>query len=153
MGRATVELHSLLYQYAKRLSDQGATIPALAVAGGFTFEDQIFKGLSLGAPFVKLVGMAEVRLPQPWSAKRSEGRSARISFPCMSNGSATQSTKSSSPQVLYGRNWEKPISKNCRRELLDCIPTTNAWPKAFVRSWPGIENSLLNTSHATTSPH
>ena len=28
------------------------------VAGGFTFEDQIFKGLALGAPFVKLVGMA-----------------------------------------------------------------------------------------------
>jgi len=33
-------------------------LPALAVAGGFTFEDQIFKGLALGAPFVKLVGMA-----------------------------------------------------------------------------------------------
>jgi len=33
-------------------------VPALAVAGGFAFEDQIFKGLALGAPFVKLVGMA-----------------------------------------------------------------------------------------------
>jgi glutamate synthase domain-containing protein 2 len=30
----------------------------LAVGGGFTFEDQIFKGLALGAPFVKLIGMA-----------------------------------------------------------------------------------------------
>jgi glutamate synthase domain-containing protein 2 len=30
----------------------------LAVAGGFVFEDQIFKGLALGAPFVKLIGMA-----------------------------------------------------------------------------------------------
>jgi len=28
------------------------------VAGGFTFEDQIFKGLAMGAPYVKLVGMA-----------------------------------------------------------------------------------------------
>jgi glutamate synthase domain-containing protein 2 len=28
------------------------------VAGGFTFEDQIYKGLAMGAPFVKLVGMA-----------------------------------------------------------------------------------------------
>jgi glutamate synthase domain-containing protein 2 len=28
------------------------------LAGGFTFEDQIFKGLALGAPFVKLIGMA-----------------------------------------------------------------------------------------------
>jgi len=53
-----VELHSLLYQYAHRLTEQKAYIPALAVAGGFTFEDQIFKGLALGAPYVKLVGMA-----------------------------------------------------------------------------------------------
>ena len=27
-------------------------------AGGFTFEDQIFKGLAMGAPYVKLIGMA-----------------------------------------------------------------------------------------------
>ncbi len=57
-GVPTVELHSLLYKYARRLSDKGKYVPALAVAGGFTFEDQIFKGLALGAPFVKLVGMA-----------------------------------------------------------------------------------------------
>ncbi|UCD76081.1 MAG: hypothetical protein JSV91_03990, partial [Phycisphaerales bacterium] len=57
-GVPPVELHSLLYQYARILADRGYDIPALAVAGGFTFEDQIFKGLALGAPFVKLVGMA-----------------------------------------------------------------------------------------------
>jgi glutamate synthase domain-containing protein 2 len=57
-GMPPVELHSLLYNYAKRLSDQGEYIPALALAGGFTFEDQIFKGLAIGAPFVKLIGMA-----------------------------------------------------------------------------------------------
>ena len=57
-GVPPVELHSLLYQYARHLAQKGYTIPALAVAGGFTFEDQIFKGLALGAPYVKLVGMA-----------------------------------------------------------------------------------------------
>ncbi|MDH4156991.1 MAG: FMN-binding glutamate synthase family protein [candidate division Zixibacteria bacterium] len=57
-GMPPVELHSLLYQYAKRLAAKGDYVPALAVAGGFTFEDQIFKGLAIGAPFVKLVGMA-----------------------------------------------------------------------------------------------
>ena len=57
-GMPPIELHTLLYQYAKKLADAGHKIPALAVAGGFTFEDQIFKGLALGAPFVKLVGMA-----------------------------------------------------------------------------------------------
>ncbi|MDD4073712.1 MAG: hypothetical protein PHY78_15250 [Desulfobacterales bacterium] len=33
-------------------------MPALTLAGGFAFEDQIFKGLAMGAPFVKLIGMA-----------------------------------------------------------------------------------------------
>jgi len=57
-GVPTVELHSLLYQYAKKIADKGEYVPALALAGGFTFEDQIFKGLAIGAPFVKLIGMA-----------------------------------------------------------------------------------------------
>jgi glutamate synthase domain-containing protein 2 len=57
-GVPPVELHSLLYRYVKRLSDKGRYIPAVAVAGGFVFEDSIFKGLALGAPFVRLVGMA-----------------------------------------------------------------------------------------------
>jgi len=57
-GMPPVEIHSLMYQYAKRLADRNEYVPALAVAGGFTFEDQIFKGLAMGAPFVKLVGMA-----------------------------------------------------------------------------------------------
>ncbi len=57
-GVPPVELHTLLYQYTKLLADRGEYVPSLAVAGGFTFEDQIFKGLALGAPFVKLIGMA-----------------------------------------------------------------------------------------------
>ena len=57
-GVPPVELHTLLYRYAKTIADAGKRLPALAVAGGFTFEDQIFKGLAMGAPFVKLVGMA-----------------------------------------------------------------------------------------------
>ncbi|MBE0534028.1 MAG: FMN-binding glutamate synthase family protein [Phycisphaerae bacterium] len=57
-GVPPVHLHSLLHQYGKRLADKGQYVPAFAVAGGFSFEDQIFKGLAMGAPFVKLVGMA-----------------------------------------------------------------------------------------------
>jgi glutamate synthase domain-containing protein 2 len=57
-GVPAVELHSLLYRYARQLAEKKRYVPALAVNGGFTFEDQIFKGLALGAPFVKLIGMA-----------------------------------------------------------------------------------------------
>ena len=57
-GIPPVHLHSLLYQYVKRIADKGEHVPAIALAGGFAFEDQIFKGLAIGAPFVKLIGMA-----------------------------------------------------------------------------------------------
>jgi glutamate synthase domain-containing protein 2 len=57
-GIPPVELHSLLYQCAKYLSQKKKYVPPLAVGGGFTFEDGIFKALAMGAPFVKLVGMA-----------------------------------------------------------------------------------------------
>ena len=57
-GIPPVELHSLLYQYASSLAQKGKYVPPLAVGGGFTFEDGIFKALAMGAPFVKLVGMA-----------------------------------------------------------------------------------------------
>ncbi len=57
-GIPTVELHTLMYQYAKTLADKGEYVPTLIPAGGFTFEDTMFKGLAMGAPFVKLIGMA-----------------------------------------------------------------------------------------------
>ncbi len=57
-GVPPVELHSLLVQYASHIVGKGEYVPSLALAGGFTFEDQIFKGLAMGAPFVKLIGMA-----------------------------------------------------------------------------------------------
>ncbi len=57
-GIPSVEIYSLLHQYCTQLAAKGEHIPAIAFAGGFTFEDQIYKGLALGAPFVKLIGMA-----------------------------------------------------------------------------------------------
>ena len=57
-GVPPVELHTLTYQYTKAMAENGHSVPALAFAGGFTFEDQIFKGIALGAPYVKLIGMA-----------------------------------------------------------------------------------------------
>ncbi|MBI4701811.1 MAG: FMN-binding glutamate synthase family protein [Deltaproteobacteria bacterium] len=57
-GVPSVELHSLAYMYTDMLAKRGKRVAPLAFAGGFTFEDQIFKGLALGAPYVKLIGMA-----------------------------------------------------------------------------------------------
>lgn len=57
-GVPIVELHSLTYNYCKYLADKGEYVPDIILAGGFTMEDQVIKGLSIGAPFVKAVGMA-----------------------------------------------------------------------------------------------
>jgi len=57
-GVPPVELHSLLYKYCDRLAKDKKYLPDIAVAGGFAFEDQVFKGLALCAPYAKLVGMA-----------------------------------------------------------------------------------------------
>ncbi|MCR4404086.1 MAG: FMN-binding glutamate synthase family protein [Candidatus Acetothermia bacterium] len=57
-GVPGVELWSLLYRYADKLAKRGEYVPDIAIAGGFILEDQIFKGLALGAPYFKLIGMA-----------------------------------------------------------------------------------------------
>jgi len=57
-GIPSVEIWSLTYNYADRLAKAGEYVPDIVLAGGITFEDQIFKALALGAPYVKAVGMA-----------------------------------------------------------------------------------------------
>lgn len=61
-GIPQVEIYSLTYQYADALAKKGEYVPDIAFAGGFTLEDQIFKGLAMGAPYVKLIGMARAPL-------------------------------------------------------------------------------------------
>jgi len=61
-GIPPVEIYSLLYKYVDKLAKKGEYIPDIAIAGGFSFEDQILKGLALGSPYFKLVGMARAPL-------------------------------------------------------------------------------------------
>jgi len=61
-GIPTVYITSLLRQYLDRLSERGDFIPSVAIAGGFSMEDHLFKGFALGAPYVKAIGMARAPL-------------------------------------------------------------------------------------------
>lgn len=61
-GIPTVYLESLLVSYLDRLAARRAYLPPVAIAGGFSLEDQIFKGLALGGPYVKAVGVARAPL-------------------------------------------------------------------------------------------
>jgi glutamate synthase domain-containing protein 2 len=68
-GIPGVELHSMLRDFLDRLVRQGAFIPDVALAGGFTFEDQMFKGFALCAPYVKLIAWARGPLAAAMVAK------------------------------------------------------------------------------------
>jgi glutamate synthase domain-containing protein 2 len=56
-GIPTFYLQAMAYDLCKKLADKGAFVPDVAIAGGFSTEDHIFKALAMGAPFVKAVCM------------------------------------------------------------------------------------------------
>ena len=68
-GIPGVELWSLLHNYCERLVKKGEYVPDIILAGGFTLEDQVFKGLALVAPYVKAIGMARAPLAAVMVAK------------------------------------------------------------------------------------
>ena len=61
-GIPTIYLQSIAYKFAKELRAKGKYVPDLAIAGGFSLEDHIFKALSLGAPYFKAVCMGRATM-------------------------------------------------------------------------------------------
>lgn len=61
-GIPTFYILALTHQYASRLAAAGAYVPPIAIAGGFSMEDHLFKAIAMGAPHVRLVGMARAAL-------------------------------------------------------------------------------------------
>ncbi|MEK6645825.1 MAG: FMN-binding glutamate synthase family protein [Candidatus Firestonebacteria bacterium] len=56
-GIPTFYLQSMAHQCAQKLATRGEWVPDLAMAGGFSTEDHIFKILAMGAPYFKAVCM------------------------------------------------------------------------------------------------
>lgn len=56
-GIPTFYLEALTYEFCQKLVKKGARLPDIAIAGGFSTEDHIFKVIAMGAPFVKAVCM------------------------------------------------------------------------------------------------
>ena len=57
-GVPGIEMWSLVRKYCEHLAKKGEYVPDIVLAGGYAFEDQIFKGFSLCAPYVKAITMA-----------------------------------------------------------------------------------------------
>lgn len=56
-GIPTIYLQSLAYEFARKLEDKGLRVPDLAMAGGFSTEDGVYKVLAMGSPYFKAVCM------------------------------------------------------------------------------------------------
>lgn len=61
-GIPTVQLESILVEVLRKLHTGGYDLPQVAIAGGFALEDQIFKGLALGAPYIGLVAVGRAAM-------------------------------------------------------------------------------------------
>jgi len=56
-GIPTFYLQCLTYDFCEKLKGKGMRVPDLAMAGGFSTEDGVFKALAMGSPYVKAVCM------------------------------------------------------------------------------------------------
>jgi len=56
-GIPTFYLEALTYRFCEKLSKRGMRVPDIAMAGGFSTEDSVFKAIAMGAPYVKAVCM------------------------------------------------------------------------------------------------
>ena len=61
-GIPTVQLECLTYRMCEKLNAKGAYIPPIAIAGGLSLEDHIFKAIALGAPYVKAICLGRAML-------------------------------------------------------------------------------------------
>jgi glutamate synthase domain-containing protein 2 len=56
-GIPTFYLEALTYEFCRKLAKKGMRVPDIAIAGGFSTEDHVFKVIAMGAPYVKAVCM------------------------------------------------------------------------------------------------
>jgi len=103
-GIPTFYLQSLAWEFCEKLTARGLRVPDIAIAGGFSTEDHVFKVLSMGAPYVKAVCMGRAMMIPGMVGKN-------ISFWLQGNDlPSTVSRYGSVPQeifVCYGELEEK----------------------------------------------
>lgn len=66
----TVCMEAAIVTACKKLKNEGLDLPAITVTGGFATEDQAFKALAFGAPFVTAVGLCRASMAAAMSAKK-----------------------------------------------------------------------------------
>ena len=68
-GIPTVYMESMLYNILDKFKEKNYPLPQIAIAGGFTMEDHVYKGLALGAPYVDLIAIGRGAMAAAFSGK------------------------------------------------------------------------------------
>jgi hypothetical protein len=80
-GVGAVSLECAARRLLAALEAKGAFLPQVAIAGGFAAEDQVFKGLALGAPHIGFVGVGRAAMAAAMVGRRAGEAIARGEAP------------------------------------------------------------------------
>ncbi len=61
-GMPTVALEVVVWRILEELEKAGKPLPPVAMAGGFATEDQVYKGLALGAPYIGTIAIGRAAM-------------------------------------------------------------------------------------------
>ena len=71
-GIPTFYLQALTYEFCEKLAKKKMRIPDIAIAGGFSLEDHVFKVIGMGAPYVRAVCMGRALMIPGFVGKNIE---------------------------------------------------------------------------------
>ncbi|NLC03324.1 MAG: FMN-binding glutamate synthase family protein, partial [Tissierellia bacterium] len=69
-GIPTVYMESMLYDIFNKFKEKNLPLPQVAIAGGFTMEDHVYKGLALGAPYVDFIAIGRGAMAAAFSGNQ-----------------------------------------------------------------------------------
>lgn len=72
-GVPTFYLQALTQEFCEKLTRRGMRVPDIAIAGGFSSEDHVFKAIAMGAPYVKAVCMGRALMIPGMVGKNMDG--------------------------------------------------------------------------------
>ena len=103
-GIPTFYLQSLTFRFCEKLSRKGIKVPDIAMAGGFSSEDGVFKSLAMGSPYVKAVCMGRA-LMIPGMVGKNIGK--WVAEDTLPNSVSKYGTKANEIFVAYSELEEK----------------------------------------------
>lgn len=67
-GIPTVQLEAMVYELLLDMVNQGKELPQVAITGGLSMEDHVFKALAFGAPYIQFVGLGRAAMAAAMTA-------------------------------------------------------------------------------------